>query len=135
MWINVKDDSYKHDKVRPAVNRAFRELRKQGLVCRMAFSCCGGCASSELYPVVKKRKARGAVYFHRQSDASFRKGKDLYIAYGSLKGVDKATKAIGDQLVLALRDEGLVVEWDGDPGQCVVVKTAESYAARQKARA
>ncbi len=123
------------DAVRPKVNRAFRALRKGNLICRMSFSCCMGCACAELDPMVKARKARGAVYFHKQDDSSFRKGHDLYIRYASAGKDDlKGWKAIGDEVKAALEAEGLVVEWDSDVNMAICVKTKESYrAGEQKA--
>jgi hypothetical protein len=129
-----RPDEYKHDDVRPLVARAFAALRKTGLVCRMNFSCCMGCACSELEPIVKERKARGAVYFHRQDDKSFRAGRDLEVRYGPMEDGDVAWTALGEEVRQALVDQGLVVEWDGDPDNTVTVKTSESSAALREAK-
>lgn len=115
------------DAVRPKVARAFKVLRKGNLICRMGFSCCMGCACAELEPMVKARKARGAVYFHKQDDAGFRKGEDLYVRYSVANDDAEDWKALGTEVKAALEAEGLVVEWNGDVNTAICVKTKESY--------
>lgn len=122
--------------VRPLVAKAFKTLRRSGLICRMAFKCCMSCACAELEPMLKKSGKRAAVYFHRQDDASFRDGYELHIRYAPLDGEDiPAWKALGQEVVEALKEQGLVVEWDGDVYNTIVVKTVESYRALQPVEA
>jgi hypothetical protein len=114
------------DAVRPKVARAFKALRKGNLICRMRFSCCMGCACAELEPMVKARKARGAVYFHKQDDSGFRKGQDLYVRYSVANDDEAEWAALGAEVKAALEAEGLVVEWDGSVHTAICVKTKES---------
>lgn len=116
--------------VRPRVAEAFKALRKTGRICRMAFRCCMSCATAELEPMLKERGKSAAVYFHRQDDESFRDGYDLHIRYAPLDGDDTvAWEALGHQVVEELKAQGLVVEWDGDVHNTVVVKTVKSFRA------
>lgn len=124
--------AYRHDTLRPLVRAAFGELRKDGLICRMGFMCCMSCACAALEPMLKERKKSAAVYFHRQDDEAFRDGNDLHVRYAPLDDENTAAwEALGHTVVRELEKQGLIVEWDGDVSNTIVVKTKESYEAMQ----
>ena len=109
-WRYGRSHSYRHDALRPLVKAAFKQLRAgRGLITRMGFMCCMSCACAALDEMLEKRpKIRGAVYFHRQDDESFRDGYDLHLRYAP-RGDDPDNdvwKALGYEVVEALREIG-----------------------------
>lgn len=105
------------------LNGMFRELRRQRIVARQNFMCCGSCASAELASMVRERDARGAVYYHRQEGERLRAGAErVYLAYGAGDGASESEdRVIGLEIVHAAQRNGLAVDWDGDVTKCVVV--------------
>lgn len=133
--LNGRDAERSHlmERLRWALGRSFKALRKQGVIARMNFRCCGGCASSELGAALEKHvKKIGAAYWHQQDDARLREGHSLYIGFGARedKGVaaevrEAATVSIGQLLVDCLKAEGLAVAWDGTAATRVQVTGME----------
>ena len=122
------------------LNKVFKELRKRGLIARQNFSCCGGCAGSELatwYGELRKagkgEKYKGLVFYHRQNTEHLRNDGETMLAYGDLSyygSGDKpefktplSTKEVGDILADVLKQENMYYEWDGDPGSKILIKT------------
>lgn len=122
---NVRD-------VRERVRESFRSLRKQGFIAKMDFSCCSNCAGYELVGIVeglteaKRKKFKGAIYFHHQRHQAFSDGHDLYINYGNVTadGVEHGLPSIEIGMALAdtLRAHGLVVIWSGSADETIAVK-------------
>ena len=123
---------------RTKVRKAFAELRKTGAIARMNFSCCMGCASSELDGIAEEQGLHRMVYYHKQDGESFKNGYDLHVrycihAYGNLikppKGLaetqEELIKTWGHLICAALRAEGLTVKWDGSTGSTIVVRQIE----------
>ncbi len=113
--------------IRDAVGKAFASLRKQGFIARVNFSCCTGFASYELSEMARTRRKDRAVFWHRQDDESFREGYPLHIRYFYLapEGNDSDTaseeKSVGEQVVAALKEQHLQIEWDGNPQYTIQV--------------
>lgn len=63
--------------------------------------------------------ARGFVFFHSQGTASAAAGHGLALYYGGFDDSEETTTAVGGEVVAALRDAGLTVEWDGNPSKAV----------------
>lgn len=112
------------------LNNLFKELRKDGLVARQNFLCCGGCASSEIGSMAEKRGLPGGVYYHQQ-DADKLYGRDyfmqkpaeeVYLGYGALDEADIDSRQIGIMICVAASRVGLEVEWNGSSAQRVKVK-------------
>ena len=110
---------------------AFAALRKQGFIARQRFSCCSGCAGSELatyvgeMPAAKRAKVRGVVFYTRQDFAN--KSKFLHIKYGPVDSakvgkVGLPTVEVGQAVFEALRAAGLNPEWDGSPDKTIIVE-------------
>lgn len=136
-------DHYNPDPIgdlKSKVTKAFRALRKRGIVARRNFKCCGSCASAaiqcEIEAMPKPDRPIGAVYWHRQAEAGFRDRGVVYINFGSAKdGEDaygKETEEIGSMLVDALKAEGVLVDWDGSPWTAVMI-CAEGASERVRA--
>ena len=129
------------------LNKAFKLLRKQGLIARQSFGCCGSCGSYEIATKMEEmhdagKPVTGYVFFNQQSASAYKydgyKQPDglLYISYADAstnKYPNKITKTgeeIGKMLVAALAESGLVVEWNGNTDSCVLVKLAEKPAEK-----
>jgi len=107
---------------REQVREMFKLLRKDGIVARMNFECCSGCAAYSL--ASRGETGQLAVYFTRQDDYhAFNDGgrksgvmlRPLHIRYGVINGSaeDKCLEAV--RAVLRAADQaGLVAVWNGD---------------------
>lgn len=111
----------KLEEIRTKLTAAFKAMRKQNLVARRNFMCCGGCASTALNTVCKaKDKILGAVYYTQQGEEAFRKGKALYLNYGGVES--RATdEVVGTMVRDALNAAGVEFEWSGNPAECIKV--------------
>ena len=56
------------------LNRAFAALEEEGVIARQNFTCCGTCASAEIWDEIDdSREWKGYIYFHQQdAEASLR---------------------------------------------------------------
>ncbi|WP_436758570.1 DUF6891 domain-containing protein [Streptosporangium sp. V21-05] len=61
------------------------------------------------------------VQFHSQCMDSAAAGHGLTLLYGGLDGSSDTTASIGREVVAALGETGLPVEWDGDPSRAITV--------------
>jgi hypothetical protein len=115
-------DTDKLQEIRAKLTVAFKSLRKQKLVARRNFMCCGSCASAALESVCEaKPEILGAVYYTQQAAADFNNGASVYLNYGGVKG--RATdEEIGKLVSIALKAAGVEFEWDGNPSACIKVK-------------
>ena len=53
------------------LNRAFAALEEEGIIARQNFTCCGTCASAEIWDEIDdSREWKGYVYFHQQDTES-----------------------------------------------------------------
>jgi hypothetical protein len=100
---------------------AFTTLREDGVLARECFQCCGTCAWSGLEEELEAEpKWRGGAYWHEQDDDRLREHGRMFIGYGGRDGGDDA--AIGREVAAALRAQGLLVIWDGDPSRRLEVR-------------
>jgi len=117
-WKNNEEASFalKEDVIKPA----FKALRLKDYICRMNFSCCGGCASYELHRMAKEREKEGVIYWHRQDQERMVSDRVLYLGYGSVDDKSLSSTDVGRHTVEALQkqvnDSGLpvIIGWDGD---------------------
>lgn len=115
---------------------AFNQLRKMGYLAKQNFSCCSNCAGYALTEeAVKKVQAgktiRGSVFYHAQDAASRDEGDDFYLSYGPLDstelgqiGID--TEAVGQEVVKVMKENGVIVEWNGSGNTRILVKVEET---------
>ena len=121
------------------LNAAFKNLRKQGFIARQSFSCCSSCAGYKIATDVKemkeakRAKVKGWVFYTRQDVArprerwSYRGGTQrLFLAYGPVSVHEVGdfglpTVEVGQAIKAALEEQGLKVEWDGDPNKRIEV--------------
>ncbi|KAB8158914.1 hypothetical protein FH609_019820 [Streptomyces sp. 3MP-14] len=102
------------------IERAFRKLAFGGITAREHFTCCRSCGNAEIGGV-SPPDARGFVYFHQQSTEGAANGGQLSLYYGRFDGSEETTAAVGREVVAALTEEGLTVEWNGSPSAAIAV--------------
>lgn len=98
---------------------AFAALERSGVIARQNFTCCQTCGHYEIWDEVEKTDANadGYVFFHMQDTESAYEGHGLYLAYGSTRENEEQSVSVALRIVCALREAGLVPEWDGDVGR------------------
>jgi len=129
------------------LNQAFKLLRKQGLIARQSFGCCGSCGSYEIATKMEEmhdlgKPVTGYVFFNQQNASAYKsdgwKSPDgiLYLSYADSstnKYPNKITRTgeeIGKMIMIALHEVGLSAEWDGNTDSCVIVKLAEKVVEK-----
>lgn len=96
-------------------NIAFRELRKLGFVAKQNFSCCQGCAWSELSSLTPEPE--NVVFYHNQDyDAFDKQTKNLE------HGIYLAWSGNGQQIVDVFTSHGYEVEWNGTENERILIK-------------
>lgn len=145
---NTIDRTIAENKVK--LSNAFKLLRKNKIIARQNFACCGSCGSYEIATKMEEllnagKSVTGYVFYNRQSTESlrgdWRRPADgrLYISYadGSTSkypnNITKTSEEIGKMLVVALTEVGLAFEWDGNSDTCVLVKMAEKTVEKVEA--
>jgi cold shock CspA family protein len=100
--------------LRRALGQAFRSLEKGGILARANFTCCGTCASAELGELVRRKGAKGGIYWHQQDEERLRETGEVDLGYvsGSM-----TTAEVGLSAVRSLEKAGLTVHWNRNPGE------------------
>jgi hypothetical protein len=110
--------SAKQETARPRIRRALKALNAYQIVGRSNYLCCQSCGVSALthqYPT-----AVGYAFYHEQdaehlSERGALIDGGMYLSFGAIspRDPDRAV-SVGLRVAEALRDEGLVVDWDGN---------------------
>ncbi|SDD40456.1 DUF6891 domain-containing protein [Rhodococcus tukisamuensis] len=127
---------------------AFEELNANGVLARADFSCCGTCASGEIWGERDdSRHWKGYAYFHQQDTDKLVEDGETYIGYGAFPPEDfdeavydalsddekevlytaDVTRLLDDVMFPVLRRHGIEPEWDRDLGTRVLLKNADWY--------
>jgi len=89
------------------LNKAFRQLRKEGFVAKQNFLCCSLCATSEIGLTSPDKPF---VYYHQQDTDDLRRlierNRTPYIYLG--------WKGDGNKIKTIFESFGIQVEWDGE---------------------
>jgi hypothetical protein len=122
MWLErvAEQASWEGETDPERLSRAFTALEATGVTARENFTCCRTCGQAEIGEAGSP-DARGYVYFHSQCTDSAAVGHGLTLLYGGFDGSPDTTASIGREVVAALQETGLSVEWNGDPRQAVTV--------------
>jgi len=128
---------------------AFEELGAHGIVARADFSCCGSCASGEIWGERDdSRHWAGYVYFHEQDTARLVEDGKTHVGYGAFppESFDEAaydalgddakealyaadvTRLLDDVVFPVLRRHGIDPQWNRDLGTRVLLENADWYA-------
>ena len=115
------------------LNKAFAEMRRQGLLARQSFMCCRNCAGCEVAHIIegmtpeKRALVKGTCFYTKQD--GFDNDKDgTYLAFGLVDTskfgeIGEPTVKVGERVVSILKAVGLAVEWDGTEGQRIWVSS------------
>lgn len=129
------------DTVTPSKDLAlvFKRLRRMGLIARMNYLCCGGCAGSQIATdavdrVKKGKLVNGTCFYHRQDNERHQNGYSLYLRFGCLDTVEMGkiglpTVEVGKMITKVLTEEGIAFEWDGTAEAAIKVT---EFAHREK---
>lgn len=116
---------------RARMDKAFKGMRRRGLIARRNYLCCRSCAGAQIttdhenMSQAKREKIKGACYYCRQTEEHFKRGAEgMYLSFGAL--ADPLTdENVGVIVVEELKRAGLVVEWDGNAARCIHVSMEE----------
>lgn len=98
------------------LRQAFNLLRKEGLSVHMRYVCCSSCGLPEA-PFFCS-----LIYVLREDELAFKSVGVLPVYFRCANGSDRrGTRALGDQVRIALEMSGLKVEWSGNPDQAILV--------------
>lgn len=92
-------------KFREQLAKAFLALRQSGIYAEQNWTCCQSCGFAEM-ETEKGAKANSKVLFYHGQDEEKLSQGSIYLAHRNIKDTD----------LQALRDAGLVVEWNGNIG-------------------
>lgn len=118
------------------LNNAFKEMRKEGLIARQNFLCCGNCAGYAITGLAEKavkagKKFTGVVYYHAQDNDRKKRGQDFNLGYGAVDSNEMGklglgTLKVGHLVCDTLKKHGVIYEWDGKPETTVLIKCKET---------
>ncbi|WP_137873896.1 hypothetical protein [Rhodococcus sp. Q] len=127
---------------------AFDELNAHGVVARADFSCCGTCASGEIWGERDdSRHWQGYAYFHQQDTERLVVDGETYIGYGAFPPEDfdedayetlsetakedlyraDVIRLLDDVMFPVFRRHGIEPEWNRDLGTRVLLTNADWY--------
>lgn len=119
------------------LTRAFEALADRGIVAREHFSCCGTCASGEIFDERDDTRTwRGYIYYHQQDTDRLIEDRSTYIGYGAFldawtteaewnalsepqrdqRYAQIVTALMRDEVIPVLEAHGASVAWDGSLG-------------------
>lgn len=117
-----------------ALNKAFAMMRSEGFLALQNFTCCQTCGGYEgtekAVELVKAHKAfKGLVYYHAQDANDLNRGRDFYLAYGSVNSTELGILglddlSVGRRVKEILEFNGIKVEWDENPNQRMLIKNS-----------
>jgi hypothetical protein len=96
--------------LRDRILLAFIELEALGWFAKADWQCCQSCGRA----AVPEDHEGPIVFFHAQDAETLDSAQPrCHITFSHTDEADPAIKAVGDQLVAALRAEGCTVTWNG----------------------
>ena len=120
------------------LNRAFAALEEEGVIARLNFTCCGTCASAEIWDEIDdNREWKGYIYFHQQDTESLAESGGTYVGFGSFLAYPRdeekwntlsdaqkeeisalhkklSVELMKDTIIPVLEKHGLSVKWKGN---------------------
>ncbi len=133
------------------LNRAFAALEEEGVIARQNFTCCGTCASAEIWDEIDdSREWKGYIYFHQQDTESLAESGGTYVGFGSFLAYPRdenewnalsdaqkeeisalhkklSVELMKDTIIPVLEKHGLSVEWKGNFDTRPFIGGAEVY--------
>lgn len=93
--------------------KVFNTLRKKGYFCAMNHTCCNTCGWAEIPEGQEK-----VVFYHNQDAQRLKETGDVHLSWSG----------DGSEIVKAIEESGLKVEWDGSEGQKIKVLNVREKA-------
>jgi hypothetical protein len=90
------------------LTKSFRELRKMGYFARQNFKCCQSCGCSAIPEELKDKY----IFYHYQDNGDLLRHGECYLAWSGN----------GEQIVKILKQNDVIVEWDGSQDTRILVK-------------
>ena len=133
------------------LNSAFAALEEEGVIARQNFTCCGTCASAEIWDEIDdSREWKGYIYFHQQDTESLAESGGTYVGFGSflayprdeekwntLRDAQKeeisalheklSVQLLRETVIPVLEKHGLSVKWNGNYNTCPYIDGVEVY--------
>lgn len=106
------------------LDAAFATLDQQGITARQNFACCQSCGHAEIRGEMPAA-ARGYTFYHQQDTEHVVADGTLFLAFSSVSKADEDDIAIGHEIVAALQEAGLTVEWNGSFRSRILVKNLD----------
>lgn len=105
---------------------AFCTLADAGFIARHHYSCCQSCGVFEIGielddAALRCEQKRAYVFYHVQDTESAVDGYGIMLAYGSASGEQQDCAAVGREIVVAIQEQGLDVQWSGDVAERIHV--------------
>ena len=134
---NFLNDIESKIELKKRIRKAYKQLRKEGLICKGNFLCCSNCAGYQLASEISdkiekdkkyKDKIKGVVFWHKQAERSLMNNcTGLYLDFGNVNTskfgvVGLSDTEIGYILKDALEKCNLEVEWNCNPRTKILVK-------------
>jgi len=127
-------------RVRTNLLKAFKELRKEGIVARANYMCCQSCGCAGIdEALVKNPKKIGFTFWHHQDNEDLQNSGKVYLAYGIHAGdetdeeCDKKVLLVANKIVDKLKEAGLIIEWNGNTNTRILVKgNQERFETEEK---
>lgn len=94
------------------LNKAFRDLRKAGVIARQNFWCCNSCGWYALNSKYPDLDSRTAAFYHAQATEAAMRTKRLYLVW-----TGDAKLIIG-----VFAQNGFETEWNGSADTKILVK-------------
>lgn len=138
---------------KPRLTTAFEELEAQGILCRQNFSCCGTCASAEIYDERgESRSWRGYVWYHMQDLDGLLEDGSTCVGYGAFADAftneaswtsleteqrqrlyrEWTVGLMKEVVIPTLQRHGVGVDWNGDLGRRICLNDVDFYVELPK---
>lgn len=94
------------------LDAAFGILNSKGIVARHNFMDCQSCGYAAMEDEIEKNSipVRGCTFYHEQDTERAANDGMLFLSHS---GVDKASDSIANEIIRAIKEQQLHVEWDG----------------------
>jgi len=112
-----RGDAGRSDDPGPALRAFGASVREEGLLVRFG----GSDDASAVAELAAEQGHQGYVFVRMEDIEAAGRGGTLPVLYGDVPWSEDGTRQLGRRLASQLRESGLQVDWDDDPGSAVIV--------------